>query len=216
VTGQLEIKSNIDISIAWQREDGNMLSVNLRNFESKTLTEMRDYINKTAAKINNCDVYVPMYLVSFHNMLRELRRGRLLKTIRALWGAAFGKSKTKRPSRKAMAAYKKIPAHDKITEDDLVPGTITISNTGSVYKGRGFMGILEIIPPQVFAIGIGGIQEKPGVVHDENGGQTIAVRKIIPMCLAFDHRALNFAEIVPFMQKLDQIFAHPEVLRDWL
>lgn len=77
------------------------------------------------------------------------------------------------------------------------------------------MGILEIIPPQVFAIGIGSIQEKPGIVRNGKDEKTIGIREVIPMCLAFDHRALNFNEIVPFMQKLDYIFEHPELLADW-
>jgi len=216
VTGQIQIMRNIDISSPWMLENGDIGTINLRNFESKTLAEMQEYINKTAQKIKNCDIYIPMYQVSVNNMMGELRKGHFLKAVRALLGSAFGKSKTPKHSKKEVEAYNRIPAEDKITAGDLVPGTITISNIGSIYKEqKGFMGILEIIPPQVFAIGIGSIQEKAGVVKDENGDKTIGIRKVIPMCLAFDHRALNFGEIVPFMQKLDAIFEHAELMNEW-
>jgi len=150
-------------------------------------------------------------------MIGELKKGYFLKAIRALLGSAFGKSQTPKHSRKELEAYNRIPVEDKITAQDLMPGTITISNIGSIYKEqKGFMGILEIIPPQVFAVGIGSIQEKAGVMKDEKGDKIIRIRKVIPMCLAFDHRALNFGEIVPFMQKLDYVFENPKLLSKWL
>jgi len=212
VTGEIEVKGNIDISMPWLLENGNMVTINLRNFESKTLIEMQEYINKTALKIKNCDIQIPMFQISVNNMLGELKKGHLLKAVRALLGASFGKSQTTKHNKKEIEAYNKIPAEDKITVQDLVPGSITISNIGSLYKDqKGFMGLLEIIPPQVFAVGIGSIQEKAGVIRNEDGEKSIGIRKVIPMCLAFDHRALNFNEIVPFIQKLDYILEHDEL-----
>lgn len=217
VTGQIDVKKEIDISTPWLLDNGDMVTINLKGFESKTLTQMQEYINKTALKIKNCDIYIPMYQVSVNNMLGELKKGHLLKAVRAMLGTAFGKSQTARYDRKEIEAYNKLPVEDKITERDLEPGTVTISNLGSIYKEqKGFMGILEIIPPQVFAIGIGSIQEKPGIVINGDGKKAVGIRKIIPMCLAFDHRALNFNEIVPFMQRLDYIFERSELLREWL
>jgi len=216
VTGEIEVKKDIDISIPWLLDNGDMVTINLRNFESKTLMEMQEYINKTALKIKNCDIQIPMYQVSVNNMMGELKKGHLLKAVRALLGASFGKSQTAKHSRKEIEAYNKIPGEDKITVQDLVPGSITISNIGSLYKDqKGFMGLLEIIPPQVFAIGIGSIQEKAEVIRNEDGEKSIGIRKVIPMCLAFDHRALNFNEIVPFIQKLDYILEHGELLKEW-
>ncbi|MBR3596413.1 MAG: 2-oxo acid dehydrogenase subunit E2, partial [Clostridia bacterium] len=43
----------------------------------------------------------------------------------------------------------------------------------------------------------------------------IEVRRVLPICIAFDHRALDFGDIVPFMKKLDEIFASPEVIFSW-
>ena len=73
--------------------------------------------------------------------------------------------------------------------------------------------MLDIIPPQVCVIGFGAILEKPGVYIDENGDKSIGIRKILPICLAFDHRALDFGEVIPFIKKLDSIFEHPSIIK---
>lgn len=77
------------------------------------------------------------------------------------------------------------------------------------------IGILEIIPPQIFAIGVGGVQDKLGIFKNRKGKQEIGVRKMLPICLAFDHRALDFGEVVPFMKRLDDIFANPAQIHNW-
>ena len=68
--------------------------------------------------------------------------------------------------------------------------TITVSNTGSLCKDlNGTLAMLEIIPPQIVAIGVGAIQ---------NGR--------LPLCVAFDHRALNFSDILPFLRAIQSGF----------
>ena len=108
---------------------------------------------------------------------------------------------------------------DKNEDKSKVPleiGTITISNIGSTYREqRGAIALLDIIPPQVCVIGFGAILEKPGVYIDENGEKTIGIRKVLPICLAFDHRALDFGEIIPFIKKLDSIFENPNILKSF-
>jgi len=116
---------------------------------------------------------------------------------------------------KEKEAYYKIPENERLTERDIRSGTVTVSNIGSLYKEqKGFLGLLEIIPPQVFVIGIGSIQEKPGV-YLQNGNKEIGIRKILPMCLAFDHRAVDFNSVVPFLKKLDEIYAKPTIIHKW-
>jgi len=154
-----------------------------------------------------------LYRVAVSILIEEIKKGHLLKAVSALLGMILDKSK---PNKKDFKEYDKIPLNDKIIPADLQPGTITMSNFGSVCRGlNGFVGILDIAPPQVFAIGIGSIQEKPGVIKNESNEKSIGIRKIIPLCLVFDHRALNFGEIVPFIQKVEYIFEHSELLRDW-
>ena len=91
---------------------------------------------------------------------------------------------------------------------------MTISNIGSTYREqKGSIALLDIIPPQVFVIGFGAIQEKPGVYVNDKGEKTIGIRKILPICLAFDHRALDFGEVIPYMKKLDSIFENPKIIK---
>lgn len=54
---------------------------------------------------------------------------------------------------------------------DILGGTVTVSNLGSIYRGPGQVALLEILPPQVFAVGISALQEKPGVYTDQRGGE---------------------------------------------
>lgn len=47
-----------------------------------------------------------------------------------------------------------------MSEQNLISGTVTISNIGSLYREQeGYFGLLEIIPQQVFVIGLGAVQE---------------------------------------------------------
>lgn len=88
-----------------------------------------------------------------------------------------------------------------------------MSNLGSLYLGwEGACTILEIIPPQVVAIGIGAIRHTP--VCDEDGTIRAGIR--LPLTICFDHRALDMGDVVPFMKKLDEIFKNPSVLKEWV
>ena len=77
------------------------------------------------------------------------------------------------------------------------------------------MSLIEVIPPQISAIGIGAIIDKPGVLTDDNGDKQIGIRTYLPVLLAFDHRALDFGELAPFFRRLDDIFQNPSQIKDW-
>ena len=69
--------------------------------------------------------------------------------------------------------------------------------------------MIEIVPPQVCAFALGAVQDKPVVVTDKFGNKTIEARQILPITVVFDHRALDFGDVIPFLKKMDSIFAHP-------
>ena len=54
------------------------------------------------------------------------------------------------------------------------------------------------------------------VITNDKGEKEIAIRKTLGFCIAFDHRAIDFAEIIPFIKRLDEIFANPEQVMDWI
>ena len=72
--------------------------------------------------------------------------------------------------------------------------------------------LLEIIPPQTCAIAIGSIQKK--AIVDENG--EVKAGTTLPLTIAFDHRAFDLGDIKPFMDKLNEIFKNPQVIKEWL
>ena len=216
VRGEIHTFEDINISMPMVLPNGEMMTINLHNFESKTLDQMVDYIADVNRRVKNTDLNEVMFDVSLDNTLTALKQGKIKQTIYRLIGSKTGKHKVKTLSGKAKRAYEAIPETDRLTKHDIEPGTITVSNIGSTYRQqRGETCLLEIVPPQVCAIALGAVQDKPVVIVNEAGEKEIAIRQVMPLCIAFDHRALDFGEIVPFIKRLDEIFEEPEIIHTW-
>ncbi len=212
VRGQTDTFENINISMPTILPDGKMMTLNLRNFESRNLDEMTAYIEDITRRANNTDLNEALFSVSLHDTLKSLKKGHLIKALYRLIGSKTGKHRVKTLSGKKKREYESIPETERLTAFDLEQGTVTVSNIGSTYLGqKGAMALLEIVPPQVCAFGVGAVQKKPVVTENDR----IEVRSILPICIAFDHRALDFGEITPFMKKLDEISENPEVIFSW-
>jgi pyruvate dehydrogenase E2 component (dihydrolipoamide acetyltransferase) len=82
----------------------------------------------------------------------------------------------------------------KIAIEELQGGSFTISNQGSIGGGH-FTPI--IYAPQVAILGVGQGQEKPVALKGK-----IAIRTILPLCLAYDHRVLDGADAVRFLRDI--------------
>jgi pyruvate dehydrogenase E2 component (dihydrolipoamide acetyltransferase) len=82
----------------------------------------------------------------------------------------------------------------KISIEELQGGTFTISNQGSI-GGSHFTPI--IYAPQVAILGVGQGQAKPVAIDGK-----IAIRTILPLCLAYDHRVLDGADAVRFLKNV--------------
>ena len=54
----------------------------------------------------------------------------------------------------------------------------------------------------------------PGGAIDENGN--VVAGNVMPLTIAFDHRAFDLGDVKPFMEKLNEIFLNPEVIKEWL
>ena len=216
VRGEIHTFEDINISMPMVLPNGEMMTINLHNFESKTLDQMVDYIADVNRRVKNTDLNEVMFDVSLDNTLTALKQGKVKQTIYRLIGSKTGKHKVKTLSGKAKRAYEAIPETDRLTKHDIEQGTITVSNIGSTYRQqRGETCLLEIVPPQVCAIALGAVQDKPVVIVNEAGEKEIAIRQVMPFCIAFDHRALDFGEIVPFIKRLDEIFEEPEIIHTW-
>ena len=82
----------------------------------------------------------------------------------------------------------------KVSLEELQGGTFTISNQGSI-GGNHFTPI--IYAPQVAILGVGQGKPKPIVVEEK-----IAIRTMLPLCLAYDHRVLDGADAVRFLKEI--------------
>lgn len=85
-----------------------------------------------------------------------------------------------------------------LSPDDLVGGTFTLTNYGSVGN---LMGTPIINQPQVAIFGTGVIQKRPMVIESDLGDQ-IAVRSMIYLSMSYDHRIIDGALGGAFVQRV--------------
>ncbi len=91
---------------------------------------------------------------------------------------------------------------EKLSPDDVVGGTFTISILGSV---DGFTPILNM--PQSAILGVGGSVQKPVV----KGGEVV-VREMLTVSLTADHQVIDGAVAASFMRRLQAMVERPAPL----
>ena len=214
VRGKVTVFDNIDISVPWTLPDGNMMTITMKDMGNKTLKEIAEYQADINRRLEKTNLTEALYSVSFHDTVEKLKKGHVLKAIKRIYGANTNpKHKIKLLKGAEKKAYSAIPETERITRKDLKQGTITVSNIGADSRGlAGECAMLMVIPPQICAIGVGALQRRPVVVKNENGEEEIVIRTILPMNICFDHRALDFGEVRPFLTKMQEIFENPEMI----
>ena len=85
--------------------------------------------------------------------------------------------------------------------DDLVDGTITLTNYGSVGN---LMGTPIINQPQVAIMGTGVITKRP-VVMETDQGDVIAVRHMMYLTMSYDHRIIDGAHGGTFLGRIKEL-----------
>lgn len=213
VRGNVKTFKEIDISMPMVLKTGEMMTINMHDMQDKTMSQMRDAIADSVRRANNSDMNEVMFEVSLDNTLQGLKKGKIAQTINRLIGSKTGKHKVKTLTGQPKKDYYSISEKDRLTKHDIEQGTITVSNLGSVCRNwNGICTILEIIPPQVCAIAIGATQLVP--IAKQDG--TVRTGYRLPFTIAFDHRALDMGDVTPFINRLNEIFANPDVIRDWV
>jgi pyruvate dehydrogenase E2 component (dihydrolipoamide acetyltransferase) len=87
----------------------------------------------------------------------------------------------------------------KLMPDDVQGGTFTITNPG----GFGAIhGTPIISQPQVAILDVEAMVKRPVVVQDGAGSDVIAIRPMMNLCLAYDHRLIDGAYAAQFMRDL--------------
>ncbi len=214
VRGTLTYHDDVDVSMPVILQTGEMMTITMPGLQNKTLRGITAYIQDTMRRANNSDMQEVMYDVSLNDTLDNLKNGKISQALNRVYGSKMpGKHQVKTLSGKQRKKYYSIPERDRLTKEDIKQGTTTVSNMGSVGKTySGTCYLLEIIPPQVTAFAISAVQKRPVVVTDENGNDKIEIRQIMPITIAMDHRALDYADCLPLIERFNEIFDHPEIL----
>jgi pyruvate dehydrogenase E2 component (dihydrolipoamide acetyltransferase) len=211
--GRVERYSGIDVNMPMLLPGGGMMPMNLHGCESKSLRQLADMVGDLRRRIEHTHFDDPLYAAAFDYCMAILRRGGVYTTLRRICGDIAGRCRRRPLRSQARRAYLAVPEEDRITKRDIEPGTILVTNFGSLYRGAyAPPAMLDIVPPQICAVGIGALTQRPGAAP----GGGIALRKYIPFSVIFDHRAIDYGDTVPFMRRLDEIFAQPEALATWL
>ena len=96
-------------------------------------------------------------------------------------------------------------AHEgTLSVEEVTDGTFTISNV-SMLDMDGFTPILN--PPETGILGVGRVKEKPAVHKGE-----IAIRSMMTLSLTFDHRVVDGAPAMQFLQALARHLEHPVLM----
>jgi len=96
-------------------------------------------------------------------------------------------------------AYK--ARNKELSPDDLVGGTITLTNYGSVGN---LMGTPIINQPQVAILGTGVIDKRP-VVRETPDGDVIAIRHMMYLSMSYDHRIIDGAHGGAFTSRVKEL-----------
>ena len=215
--GKVITKDEISISMPMIFPSGEMMTVCLHEVNDMSMTDLRNYILDLRRRSNSTNTNEVMYDIAKGQLIEQMKKGHVISQGAKILINQVGSNRPEHFRGKKKREYEKIPATDRLLPSDLMPGTVTVSNVGSLYPGlRGNLSLLEILSGQVCAIGLGAVQDKPSVIVNENGEKSIEARKTIGLCIAFDHRAIDFNDIIPFAQKLDSVLADPKQILDWV
>jgi 2-oxoglutarate dehydrogenase E2 component (dihydrolipoamide succinyltransferase) len=98
---------------------------------------------------------------------------------------------------------------NKLTPDEITGGTFTITNFGSFDS---LTGTPIINQPQVAILAVGAIRKQPAVIETEYG-DVIAIRHIMILSMAYDHRIVDGALAGMFLRRLKNILENRDIDR---
>ena len=208
----LHIKE-ISITVPFLLPDKRMIAPLIHNVGEKSLCQIAEGLSDIKRRVKNTDVDAMQYVVAKQEIVDHLKHFNF-GSIWQIFHTKIGKNKI-RLSSKRIKEYLRVPNEDKITATDIFDTSVLVSNLGSIFQHqRGGITLLDLISPQVFAVAINAIQDRPAV-YTESNEQKIGIRKILPLSLTIDHRALDGADFIPFQNHLDHIFSNPSILDEW-
>jgi pyruvate dehydrogenase E2 component (dihydrolipoamide acetyltransferase) len=208
--GKYITSPQVNLNVPWIFPNGEMIPINIRDFGNKSLKQLALEMEEIKQKIDNTNVDRLLQEVVLRDTKEKLRRGNLFMLLRLFILALHWKSKTTLANSNKL--YLGCPIKS-LTKDDIGSEGIVISNIGSLYKEiKGSFALLEVITPKIIAIGLSAMQDRAVVKNNSNRDKEIQIGKILPVCIAFDHRAVDFYDIAKFIQNLEEILNFPNCL----
>ncbi len=212
-TGKLIIKKHVDIAVPILLETGETFPVKVSACEEKSLKEISLRTAELAKLIQTSDVDRVLFDLLTKRTVGFIVKGKFLTTFVQTFRGFFGKGR--------VASFKGIFEHAPrgegcLSPDDLDEGTVCLTNLGAVNKTlNGRVTNAPLLFPQVFLMAVGVARDENYVYKNDKGEIEMGTKKILPITLTFDHRVGGFGDILPYIKKLDEIFANPEVIREW-
>ena len=208
--GSVTTFESVDVTMPVMVDRDTMMTLNVRGMEKKSMTEIRDAVADLIRRARNTDLRQVMYEVAMHDTLKELKRFRIVKVLGRLIGLLLDGGAKLLPNREEKRRFDAIPASERLTWRDLEQGTITVSNPGTLFKRwNGECVLLELVPPQIAAIAVNMVRDRAVVGKDG----AVRAAKTAKLTIVFDHRALDGADLVPFIRRVDRIISTPEIFK---
>ena len=212
-SGRLRYRESIDIAVPMLTAENRMITPIARNLDTLNLRETCQAMECLKRRAHNTKVDLLLLEAGLQDTWMRLARGQFLTVLRRLWANFVARDRIALPSREERRQYAQIPKTERLTAADLLDASTLVSNVGSVLPHAVFHGVLlEIVPPQLTAMVLSGIQKKPVVMRDAAGQDVIVIREIMPLTFYLDHRALDFEHVVGFLKRLRHLCAHPQEL----
>ena len=108
---------------------------------------------------------------------------------------------------RALAEIARRARAGQLVPNDMAGGTFTVTNPGSYGTLLSFPIINQ---PQVAILSTDGVQRKPAVVLDDAGEETVTVRSIGVLSLAWDHRPFDGAYAAAFLNRIRELIETTE------
>lgn len=212
-TGRLIIKKHIDIAVPVILNTGETFPVKVASCEEMTLKEISQRTAELTKLMQTSDVDRVLFDLLTRRTYGFLLQGKFLTTFAQTFAGFVGKGR--------VASVKGIFKHAPrgkgcLRPDDLDEGTVCLTNLGAVNQSlNGRVTNAPLLYPQVFLMAVGVARDENYVFRNEKGEIDMGTKKTLPITVTFDHRIGGFGDVLPLIKKLDEIFANPEIIREW-
>lgn len=219
-SGRLIIKKHIDVTVPICSDDGKTFQVKARQLEDKSLAEIAAQLEEIKYRLGKTNMKRAYFNVAGQRMAGYAAKGKVRSTFAQFRSAYFGKNKiavfSKLFKKKYYTKNATKTKYEGLHADDFTEGTVCFTNWGTLYD-RLDVNITYISPmyPSVFLLAAGRVKDESFAFKNEQGQVDIGTKKVLPLTLIFDHKVGGAADIMPFIQRMDEIFDAPQEIFRW-